>query len=237
MFKYDNRVLVPSGHDLNIEDYLQNLEKYNKNYKHRPSKELLIDFENRKEFLKSLIEEEKGSLKFLESDKFYKDTKQQHNGSVEKIPTADKVLIFPSFQFNSINQLEDKEILENLLNLPSLNKISLSSGYLNMTDFIVEKFKNSKYDVDIITSSPRANGFYNAGFLKKNIPKFYRIFEIGILNRLRQKLNVRLYEYEKEGWTFHSKGIWLYENNKQFPSATVIGSSNYSRIFLNRVRL
>jgi CDP-diacylglycerol--glycerol-3-phosphate 3-phosphatidyltransferase len=37
-----------------------------------------------------------------------------------------------------------------------------------------------------------------------------------------------LYEYCKSGWSFHSKGIWFYEKNKEFPSLCVIGSSNYN---------
>ena len=47
-----------------------------------------------------------------------------------------------------------------------------------------------------------------------------------------------LYEYEKKGWTFHAKGVWLYENNEVLPSLTVIGSSNYSKFsFLVYLRL
>ena len=81
---------------------------------------------------------------------------------------------------------------------------------------------------DILTSSPRANGFYRAGRFKKYIPGMYRANELKVLqdNKLG---NVRIHEYERNGWTFHAKGAWLYETPADVgPSMTIIGSSNYS---------
>ena len=51
----------------------------------------------------------------------------------------------------------------------------------------------------------------------------YRNYEVKLL----KATNVNLYEYEREKWTFHAKGCWFYEGQKD-PSLTVIGSSNFS---------
>lgn len=39
---------------------------------------------------------------------------------------------------------------------------------------------------------------------------------------------VELFEYVKQDWTFHAKGIWVSDRESQEPFLTVIGSSNYS---------
>ena len=54
---------------------------------------------------------------------------------------------------------------------------------------------------------------------------------------LKEKLqkdlkNAEFFEYFKEGWTFHAKGIW--ENNTKGGYFASIGSSNFSRRSYNR---
>ena len=34
---------------------------------------------------------------------------------------------------------------------------------------------------------------------------------------------------EKEGWTYHAKGLWVSLNGEQEPSISVVGSSNYTK--------
>lgn len=90
--------------------------------------------------------------------------------------------------------------------------------------------------MNIVTSSPKANSFYNGGRVKKYIPWMYRYYESLLLKMFRNKENFGLYEFEKQGWTFHSKGIWIYENNKILPNMTIIGSSNYSINRFSKIR-
>ena len=117
----------------------------------------------------------------------------------------------------------------------NIQKIVLSSGYFNFPKYLVDSLRNSKgdYNIDILTSSPKCKGFYKGGFVKKNIPNFYRVFENKILkiNKKDEKLKnkIKIYEYFKDGWSYHSKGIWLYEKDKKYPSLTIIGSSNFSK--------
>ena len=89
--------------------------------------------------------------------------------------------------------------------------------------------KNPNLKTDLLTSSPRANGFYKGGFLKKYIPGMYRVNELKILNRNKKNGNIRIFEYENGEWTYHAKGAWFYEkDDPEKPAMTVIGSSNYS---------
>ena len=48
-----------------------------------------------------------------------------------------------------------------------------------------------------------------------------------ILNK-RNNNKVAILEYFRGEWTFHTKGMWIYENQEN-PSLTLIGSSNYSQ--------
>jgi CDP-diacylglycerol--glycerol-3-phosphate 3-phosphatidyltransferase len=239
MFKYDNRVKIPAGHDLKIEEYFDNLEKYNNNYQFRTDIENLIEFKHtQKEFLKLLIDENKDKkLDFLESslnlnsdsNSEKENTSYTKNPLMHKPDNQNKVLIFPSFQFFNINQLDDQEILSEILSQDkTFSKIRFSTGYLNPTDFMTKCFKKADYELHAVTSSPRANSFYKAGFLKKNIPYFYRRYEQIFLNNLKDK-NFSLFEFERTDWSFHSKGIWFYEkDSNELPTMTTIGSSNYN---------
>jgi len=47
------------------------------------------------------------------------------------------------------------------------------------------------------------------------------------LRSLKIIKNVKLYEYKRDKWTFHAKGVWIYENGKDDPNLTVIGSNKY----------
>ena len=75
-----------------------------------------------------------------------------------------------------------------------------------------------------------ANGFYDGGFFKGVIPFLYRVYEMKLLTLLKKQNNnkVEIFEYFRGEWTYHTKGMWVYENQEN-PSLTLIGSSNYSQ--------
>ena len=75
--------------------------------------------------------------------------------------------------------------------------------------------KNPALKTDILTSSPRANGFYRAGRFKKFIPGMYRVNELKMLKEQKSKGNghIAIFEYENGEWTYHAKGAWIYEES------------------------
>lgn len=74
------------------------------------------------------------------------------------------------------------------------------------------------------------NGFYGASGAAGAIPYLY----IQVARQFHQKLcafeqqkRIQLYEYYRNKWTFHVKGLWYYISKDQLPSLTLIGSSNF----------
>ncbi len=98
---------------------------------------------------------------------------------------------------------------------------------MNLTEKLTFIIKNSNCFIDLVTASPQANGFYHGGRVKGLIPYLYRIYELKLLKNLKNS-KIQVMEYTKGEWTFHAKGLWLFENNEEKPSLTIIGSSNFS---------
>ena len=93
----------------------------------------------------------------------------------------------------------------------------------------------SRQHIHLLTSSPKANGFYKGGTVKKYIPGIYRVNELNMLKKYQSLPNDKrpedfaIYEYSKGDWTFHGKGAWVYEDrSKNAVDLTIIGSSNFS---------
>lgn len=109
----------------------------------------------------------------------------------------------------------------------------------------------------ILTASPFANGFYNSAGISGLLPAAYTHLSLRFLQAARGA-NLQLREWQRgtvgteDGWTYHAKGLWVTlasttrstniarEGNQatsdgrseeakgSAPSATLIGSSNYT---------
>jgi CDP-diacylglycerol---glycerol-3-phosphate 3-phosphatidyltransferase len=91
----------------------------------------------------------------------------------------------------------------------------------------------SRDHIHLLTSCPKANGFYKAGRVKKYIPGIYRVNELNMLQKWQglasRPDDFAIFEYCKGDWTFHGKGAWVYEDRSTNKvDMTVIGSSNFS---------
>lgn len=93
-----------------------------------------------------------------------------------------------------------------------LARLRLATGYLNLQKEYVDLIRRLPEDagVDVLTASPRANGFHKAGRFKKYIPGLYRLNAINILKRNE---HLRIHEWQQGDWTYHAKGAWLYEKD------------------------
>jgi CDP-diacylglycerol---glycerol-3-phosphate 3-phosphatidyltransferase len=100
----------------------------------------------------------------------------------------------------------------------------MGTGYLNLQKEFLDAMGQRKDKVSVLTSSPRANGFYKAGRVKKYIPGIYRVNETKMLKKFPQ---ISIHEWESGDWTFHGKGAWLY-NQEGTVDMSVVGSSNFS---------
>ena len=113
---------------------------------------------------------------------------------------------------NVVNYREDEELFLSLVKDLDEGDLSLATGYLNLTKQYLKALNDRSSLVKVLTSSPRANGFYKAGRIKKYISGIYRVNEERMLKR-QQKL--ALWEWEAHGWTYHAKGAWFH--NKENP--------------------
>lgn len=84
---------------------------------------------------------------------------------------------------NVLNFREDETLFMELLKFYSqsendLLKLKLATGYFNLQPEFLNILTKKGINTDVLTSSPRANGFYKAGRVKKYIPGMYRANEL-----------------------------------------------------------
>lgn len=127
------------------------------------------------------------------------------------------------------NITQDSQFISKILSQKDyFSRIQIYSGYMNITKQLINTMSSTIPNIEIYTSAPKANSFYKGGRFKSYIPYLYRVYE----RKLLQRKNVKIFEYVKPNWTFHGKGIWLYKKGDEYPSVSIVGSSNYSIIYL-----
>ncbi|EGN95719.1 hypothetical protein SERLA73DRAFT_113405 [Serpula lacrymans var. lacrymans S7.3] len=159
--------------------------------------------------------------------------------------SGNDVLLFPVIQAGQFNIREEEQSLSLLFEhlnsqrcIESSNpSMDLTSGYFGLYKPYQDLVLNSSIGCDIIAASPKANGFYGSGGLSGLIPEGYTLLEqrfmraaraAGRISSTGKSLNndVRLKEWEKDGWTYHAKGIWLSPSPDTTPVLTLFGSTN-----------
>ncbi|KAG6552434.1 hypothetical protein Mapa_005995 [Marchantia paleacea] len=151
---------------------------------------------------------------------------------------------FPTIQMGPLGIRQDEDCTVALLRgLPSGTLLQLASPYFNLTpdyeDVLLEVAEQNI--VEILTASPKANGFYGSAGVSGLIPRAYSLLEQNLYERSRHrdvalqgkdtydlKNGLSIYEYERSGWTFHAKGLWCtLPGDVHGPSVTLVGSSNF----------
>lgn len=92
------------------------------------------------------------------------------------------------------------------------------------------------YVINKINLLLKANGFLSARGLAGGIPSAYTGLATAFLNsaqRLSQLNRLTIFEYQRSGWTYHGKGLWLTLPGQNMPHLTLIGSSNFGTIFFH----
>ncbi|GAB6025917.1 CDP-diacylglycerol--glycerol-3-phosphate 3-phosphatidyltransferase [Chamberlinius hualienensis] len=140
--------------------------------------------------------------------------------------------VYPLVQMGPYNITHDETATNSLFrSAPLSSRILLATGYFNLTPQYEDVICNqSKAEFNILTASPRANGFFNGKGISGYIPKLY----LYLANLFRMKVKVAgqrrricIHEYEYRDWTFHGKGLWYYPPSSHLPTTTFIGSPNF----------
>jgi CDP-diacylglycerol--glycerol-3-phosphate 3-phosphatidyltransferase len=166
----------------------------------------------------------------------FEDQSRSHVKETEDVDTW----IFPTLEMGQLNVHHDslvtKKILESAEDGSTLN---IATGYFNLTQTYMDTLVNEcKANCSIIMAHPNANGFKGSKGPAGGIPDAYTLIARKFYEQM-QKSNqddrISLLEYERDGWTYHAKGLWYHSSeNPSLPCMTVIGSSNYGERSVNR---
>lgn len=119
------------------------------------------------------------------------------------------------------------------------SKWTFTAGYFNMTPEVRQLLLDSKpASATVVAASPWANGFYGSKGISGMLPAAYthlsrRFMDAVAQAGLSQQIAVK--EWRKGivntpgGWTYHAKGIWITLPGEQYPSISLVGSSNYTK--------
>ncbi|KAI0306678.1 hypothetical protein B0F90DRAFT_1814530 [Multifurca ochricompacta] len=162
----------------------------------------------------------------------------------EKLQRDDTVIVFPVIQAGQLNVREEEECLGQLFyhlqpassQGATLNfhpQLSLTSGYFGLSSTYKDLILRSHVPTRIICASPQANGFYGSKGISSRLPEGYTWLEQQFMAAVRAPQSqdkhsrpVELKEWNRHGWTYHAKGIWLSPNFQSPPILTLFGSTN-----------
>lgn len=118
------------------------------------------------------------------------------------------------------DRAEESDIMKKLLSL-KYNSLTLCTAYLNFPSCHLKLLKDKNFN--LITASPETNTFNNFSFLGTFITETYKYSNYKTKTYLP---NVNMFEYLRPEYTFHSKGLWLF--NEDY-CVTIIGSTNFNQ--------
>ncbi|EIW84762.1 hypothetical protein CONPUDRAFT_116933 [Coniophora puteana RWD-64-598 SS2] len=158
--------------------------------------------------------------------------------------SADDVMVMPIIQAGQFQIREEERCLDMLFEHLSSGggggtaHMDLTSGYFGLYEPYQRLLLRSRVGCDIIAAAPKANGFYGSRGISGLIPEGYTLLEQRFMRAVHaagrgdtstaqdQDGAVRLREWERDGWTYHAKGIWLSPTPTSAPVLTLFGSTN-----------
>ncbi|KAF1947047.1 CDP-diacylglycerol-glycerol-3-phosphate 3-phosphatidyltransferas-like protein [Clathrospora elynae] len=195
----------------------------------------------------------------LESSSQYKHAAAKHlshlltsSNSPAMLPTADKstTTIYPLLSLvpllNTSTELPALTTILTSLSRPPLHNSTwtFTAGYFNMTSSFRRLLLSTRpRSGTVLTAHPHANGFYGSPGISGLLPGAYTHLAKMFLRKvkyegLQDKIELREWRRgkvgEQGGWTYHAKGLWVTfptgnALDKEDPSLTVVGSSNYTK--------
>jgi hypothetical protein len=78
----------------------------------------------------------------------------------------------------------------------------------------------------------QANGFLGARGPAGGIPAGYTLVASEFLKQVQsaeQENRIQMAEFQKQGWTYHAKGLWYTLPGHHLPTLTFIGSPNFGK--------
>ncbi|KAK3590846.1 hypothetical protein CHS0354_024584 [Potamilus streckersoni] len=161
-----------------------------------------------------------------------REVTQETNSEKMRGSNCVDTLVFPLLQMGSFGVTDDENVTKILLRTTEGgDEVLLTSGYFNLTDQYMQTILHEALArFKIVMAAPEANGFYGARGLSGAIPSAYiyiaYLFHQQV-HQFHQNRRISLYEYFRDNWTFHAKGLWYYLPNDTLPVLTLVGSPNF----------
>jgi phosphatidylserine/phosphatidylglycerophosphate/cardiolipin synthase-like enzyme len=145
-------------------------------------------------------------------------------------PSANTVSITPLFQHPHCGVAQERAVLRTLLS-STRGTLHIHTPYTNFpTDYVDAlraRLSTSTRPTHLTVASPLSHSFTTGRGLKALVPGFYAEREQTVLRRLGVcAAALRIRHYLRSGWVFHSKGMWLDDDDAQ-TTTTLIGSSSF----------
>ncbi|KAJ1327317.1 hypothetical protein BSLG_010659 [Batrachochytrium salamandrivorans] len=144
--------------------------------------------------------------------------------------------VAPAIQLGCAEIRYDQDAMLKALSLGSRDhrlQITVASGYLNFPSVYRKMLYQSRSDIQILCSSPQANGFFNSKGVSKYVPVAYSYLELLFtreFSNMNKLASMKIWEYFRAGWTWHAKGLWIHGHpHSNLPYITTIGSSNMNQ--------
>lgn len=140
--------------------------------------------------------------------------------------------IFPLVEMGQLGFHHDSCVTKRLFEtaLPG-SIIHLATGYFNLTqDYTVSVVSHSTAAYNILMAHPTANGFLGARGPAGGIPAGYTLVASEFFKQVQsagQESRIQMAEFQKQGWTYHAKGLWYTLPGHHLPTLTFIGSPNF----------
>ncbi|XP_061182445.1 CDP-diacylglycerol--glycerol-3-phosphate 3-phosphatidyltransferase, mitochondrial-like [Saccostrea echinata] len=163
---------------------------------------------------------------------YVRSVRSQQEDMQAKKKTKCDTYVYPLVQMALFGIRTEESFVKQLLRTASDGvKISLATGYFNLTKHyqnIIVLESLAKFD--LLIASPQVNGFYGARGVIGNIPDAYTyiassFYHLVLYHNMQHR--IRLYEYYRDQWTYHVKGLWYYLPNQTLPFLCMMGSSNF----------
>ena len=89
--------------------------------------------------------------------------------------------------------------------------LSIATGYMNLPSIYTNALLSAATPVELLASSESANGWYGAKGVAVHVPRLYSavLYEFLMSMAAGSQRMVSVAEWQREGWSYHVKGMWL----------------------------
>eukprot|EP00163_Fabomonas_tropica_P015070 TRINITY_DN2747_c0_g1_i3.p1 TRINITY_DN2747_c0_g1~~TRINITY_DN2747_c0_g1_i3.p1 ORF type:complete len:415 (-),score=65.23 TRINITY_DN2747_c0_g1_i3:74-1318(-) len=170
------------------------------------------------------------------------DSLANHRDTIKNSCSENDIFVIPTVQYAPAGIHYDTNLTSSILRSWGDDvRVHLCTAYFNLSPPLAQAIvDHTQAQVHILAASPKSNGFLGSSGWSGYIPALYRNRLAGFQHYAQSHGagdRVEVKEWEKEGWTFHGKGLWAWESVIGRPDdhdpanriLTTIGSPNFGR--------